>query len=225
MDFLFVGRVVTRLSRRGRRVLRSGWGSFLGRRAAVPGSGRGGQGADRVPDVDQVSGAGPVRAQVQPAFSLASGQAARYVQLPTISTRARSARSWPRSYSGLEPRRRIAAESPARSPVPSASSRNGSSPAWASSRSSSPTSSRPAAHEVPCTEEVHPPQPDRDPRQIAFLLVRCTSPLFRAFHARRVANPGERRRPRPGLPPLGQKPAEPAVQHTQLRLLRRRPAG
>ena len=40
---------------------------------------------------------------------------------------------------------------------------------------------------------MHPPQPDRGPRQIAFWLVRCTSPLFRAFQARRVVNPRERR--------------------------------
>src|SRR5208283_1776741 len=146
--------------------------------------------SDRARHTVGAEGTGPISGA-----SCASAWKSLIASPPAISTRARSAKSWPRSYNGLEPRRRIAAESPARSPVPSASSRNGSSPTWAASRSSSPTSSRPAAHEVPCTEEVHPPQPDRDPRQIAFLLVRCTSPLFRAFHARRVANPGERRRP------------------------------
>ena len=56
--------------------------SFLGRGSAVPGSGRCRQGPDRVPGADQVSGPGPVRAQVQPAFPLAPGQAAGYVQQP-----------------------------------------------------------------------------------------------------------------------------------------------
>ena len=36
----------------------------------------------------------------------------------------------------------------------------------------------PSAHEVLCTEEVHPPQPVNDLRQIAFWLVRCTSLPF-----------------------------------------------
>ena len=146
--------------------------------------------SDRARHTVGVEGTGPVSGA-----RCASAWKSLIASPPAISTRARSVRSWPRSCNGLEPRRRIAAESPARSPVRSASSRNGSSPAQATSRSSSPVSSRPAAHEVPCTEEVHPPQPDRGPRQIAFWLVRCTSPLFRAVHARRVANPDERRRP------------------------------
>src|SRR5204862_5834711 len=70
---------------------------------------------------------------------------------------ARSTSSWPRSYSGVNPRRVNAADSPARSPVRSASSRSGSAPADPTRRSSSPTSSRRSAHELPCTEEVHLP--------------------------------------------------------------------
>jgi hypothetical protein len=40
-----------------------------------------------------------------------------------------SIRTWPRSYIGLNCARRVARDSPARSPVRSASSRNGSAPA------------------------------------------------------------------------------------------------
>jgi hypothetical protein len=58
---------------------------------------------------------------------------------------------------GSNPRRAIAADSPARSPVHSANSRNGNAPANPTSRSSSPTSSSPSAHELPCAEEVHRP--------------------------------------------------------------------
>ena len=100
--------------------------------------------SDRARHTVGVEGTGPVSGA-----RCASAWKSLIASPPAIRTRARSTRSWPRSYSGLEPRRRIAADSPARSPVRSASSRTGSSPAWATSRSSSPTSSRPAAHEVP----------------------------------------------------------------------------
>src|SRR5208282_6255957 len=43
--------------------------------SAVQGSGRGGQGPHCVPGVDEVAGPWPVRAQVQPPFPLAAGQA------------------------------------------------------------------------------------------------------------------------------------------------------
>jgi len=94
---------------------------------------------------------------------------------PRTITSARSTRIWPRSYTGSNPRRAIAADNRPVNPVRSASNRNGRAPACATSRSSSPQSSNPRAHPVPCTEEVHPPQPVVDPRQIAFWLVGCTS--------------------------------------------------
>ena len=96
------------------------------------------------------------------------------------------------------PPRASPADNPARSPVRSASSRSGSVPACPTSRSSSPTSSSPSAHEVPCTEEVHPPQLDRDPREIAFWPVRCTSPCLNRRYGRHVVNPGERLSPTGG---------------------------
>src|SRR5690348_2115335 len=40
-----------------------------------------------------------------------------------------------------------------------------------------------------------PSRPVYDLREIAFCLVRCTSPRLSEDHARRVVNPGERRRP------------------------------
>ena len=46
---------------------------------------------------------------------------------------------------------------------------------------------------------MHPPQLDRDPRQIAFWLFRCTSLSFEPLHVLRVVNPGERRRPATNL--------------------------
>ena len=76
---------------------------------------------------------------------------------PSSWVTARSTSSWPRSYSGVNPRRVIAVDSPARSPVRSASSRSGSAPADPTRRSSSPTSSSRSAHELCCTEEVHLP--------------------------------------------------------------------
>ena len=46
-----------------------------------------------------------------------------------------------------------------------------------------------------------PASPDRGPREIAFWLVRCTSPRLSEDHARRVVDPGERRRSAPaGVP-------------------------
>jgi hypothetical protein len=84
---------------------------------------------------------------------------------PRIWVRARSINSCPRSYTGWNPGRVIAADNPALSPVRSASSRNGAAPANPTRRSSSPTSSSPSAHEPPCTEEVHLPQSENDLRQ------------------------------------------------------------
>jgi hypothetical protein len=118
-------------------------------------------------------------------------------RLPTRSwVRTMSIRTWPRSYIGLNCARRIARDSPARSPVRSARSRNGSAPANPTRRSSSPMSSSPSAHEVACTEEVHPPYPVYDLREIAFWLVGCTStPLFprsRSACRQPVKNGGQR---------------------------------
>ena len=84
---------------------------------------------------------------------------------PRIRVTARSTSSWPRSYTGMNPRRVIAADSPARSPARSASSRNSSAPANPTRRSSSPTNSSRSAHELCCTEEVHLPRPVYNLRQ------------------------------------------------------------
>src|SRR6185295_581327 len=84
---------------------------------------------------------------------------------PRAFVRVMSIRTWPRSYTGSNPRRCIARDSPARRPVRSTSSRNGNTPANPTRRSSSPTRSSRWAHELHCTEELHLPQPAHDLRQ------------------------------------------------------------
>jgi hypothetical protein len=95
--FRSAGRLGVRLSRRGRRVPRSGRSPSLLVGSVGPGSGWCGQSSHRVPGIDQVGGPGPVPAQVEPPFSLPGRQASRYVQEPEPQ---QFGAAWRRSPSG-----------------------------------------------------------------------------------------------------------------------------